>query len=752
MAVAAALPASSARQGPPAAACPAPPAATAESLVAAGRYWHALRAAPPLPPGLRPAPVADVLLHLKIAEGLGQLSRIGPLLRRVSAPDTSADLLAIAARDDERQRRWSAAAEKYRRLGSLSGVTVAGRATAATRLAVALEHAGTPGEAAAAWRAAGAELPAVADWFAVRLALMQGDTVSAAHALAAAATPGAVRAADSLLARGREANGDLAGALAVYLARGASLQAARVELALGRAVAARERADSVLLPDPARLEAFDAAQLLASRVRGLTGVELLGISRAFAARGRLLAAERWAQRAADRGDAGLTPWLELAALRARADRYRGALAALNAAVRARGARGAQEPPAVVRARVQVLGAAGRWQEAGALAARAALGAPGDSDIAAGLLLLSDHERTSGATVEERALYQLLLERFGGTRAAAVARFRLALADYTAGRRDTAAALLGPASARAGGGGLWRAWRYWAARVGLERRDPAAPGALRTLAAERATDYYGVRALELLDDSLPLAPDTAAPPASGRYSAARARERILILARVGLVDEARAEARGWLGAPGVSAPVLVEAAAGAAAAGLAPEAMLLGEAARRRGGLTPAVARALFPYPYRSVIEAEAAEQCVDPLFLAAVVRQESRFQLRARSRAEARGLIQVLPRTGAELSRQLHLTPWSPQLLDVADFNLHLGARYVRDRGRRDSLPLYALITSYIAGRTGVTRWRRRPEFQDVDLFIERLPSAGIADYVRNVFANYAWYRRLYAPAEPAAP
>jgi soluble lytic murein transglycosylase len=149
-------------------------------------------------------------------------------------------------------------------------------------------------------------------------------------------------------------------------------------------------------------------------------------------------------------------------------------------------------------------------------------------------------------------------------------------------------------------------------------------------------------------------------------------------------------------------------------------------------------------PYRGVIVAEAAEECVDPLLLAAVIRQESRFQVHARSRAGARGLIQVLPRTGAEMSRLLRLGPWSAQLLDAPDFNLHLGARYLRDRQTRDSLPLYALIASYIAGRTGVRRWLSRPEFRDVDLFIERLPSAGIADYVRNVYANYAWYRRLY--------
>jgi len=727
------------RQGRPPAACVAPASVPAESLVAEGRYWHAFRAAP-----------ADVLLHLRIAEGLGQYSRIDPLLGRIGGLDTIPEILAIAARQDERERRWAAAATKYRRLASLSGASAVLRATAGSRLPLALEHSGPPAAAAAAWRSAATALPAVADWFEFNLARGEGDTTSAVAALAAATTPGVAQLADSLVASRREASGDVAGALAVYLRRGWALQAARVELVLGRTALARQRADSVLLFDPARPDAFEAARLLAARFRRPTPPEVVGIARAYAARGRLAAAERWLQRAALPGDTSLALPLELAAVRSRGGRFGAALAVLDDAARRRHQLAAAEPAPVTRARAEILAGAGRWREAAALVVRAAQASPGDSDVAAAVLLVSEHQRAVASTAEERALYRLLLERFAATRAGAVARFRLALADYASGERAAAESGLVAPLPGAEVLGLPRAWRYWAARLRLERQDPAAPAALRALAAESMTDYYGVRALELLGDTLALAPDTTAPPAGGPFPASRARERILILARVGLEDEARAEARGWLGAPGVPVQILVQAAGGAAAAGLAPEAMLLAEAARRRAGLTADVAHALFPLPYGGVIEAEAAEQCVDPMLLAAIIRQESRFQVRARSRAGARGLTQVLPRTGAEMSRLLRLRPWAAQFLDVPDFNLHLGAQYIRDRERRDSLPLHALITSYNAGRTGVTRWRGRPEFGDADLFIERLPSSGIANYVRNVYVNYAWYRRLYGSAGAA--
>jgi soluble lytic murein transglycosylase-like protein len=66
-------------------------------------------------------------------------------------------------------------------------------------------------------------------------------------------------------------------------------------------------------------------------------------------------------------------------------------------------------------------------------------------------------------------------------------------------------------------------------------------------------------------------------------------------------------------------------------------------------------RLLFPLPYPQAISREAARQAVDPHLLAAVLREESRFDSGAISAASARGLGQfVLPtarRIGAEIGR-----------------------------------------------------------------------------------------------------
>ncbi len=725
--------------------CAPPPRHDALGYLAEGRYWHASRVAPPLPRPPRPLDAAAALLQLRIADGLGLSGGADEILARVRGFDTIPQLLAIAAAEDERAGRWTAATARYRRLAALPHAGPALVATATVRLAVMGERRGLRDSAAAAWRRAAQALPEVADWFALRRAELEEDTALAFASAADARTPGAAERADDLVARRREREGNFAGALALYLKRGRLLDAARVEIPLGRRPEARRLVDSLVLADPTQPVALLASNLLVERFGSLDATELAGVARAFRARGDYAAAERYARLAVARRDTGAVPWIELAAARAARHQFRTALATLDSAEATRRRRDAAPAPAIARSRVQVLGAADRWEDADDLAMRMARANPGDSDVAAALLVVANRARLRGPAERERALYLELVLNFAATPQAIVARFRLALAYYVAGRVDSARALMAAVLAQDSAHRLGRAPTYWVARLGLERGDPFAPAELTAIAAENPTDYYGVRAQELLGDSLPLAPDTAPPPPPTAFPISGVRERIQLLTRVGLETEARAEAAGWMRDPRTPVAALLAAANAAGEAGYAREAIQLGLAARRRTGLSLPVALVLYPLPYRPVIEAEAAEWCVDPFLMAAIVRQESRFDPRAHSRAGARGLSQVLPRTGAEIARLLRLGPWNTQNLHVPDFNLHLGARYVRDRLVRDSLPVYALFASYDAGRSGVVRGRSRPEFRDPDLFVERLSVAETSDYVRNVYPNYRWYRRLYA-------
>jgi soluble lytic murein transglycosylase len=231
----------------------------------------------------------------------------------------------------------------------------------------------------------------------------------------------------------------------------------------------------------------------------------------------------------------------------------------------------------------------------------------------------------------------------------------------------------------------------------------------------------------------------------------------LLAAFGFEADARAEAVGWVGDSSASTQVLLAAAEAAGELGYARESISLGEAAWARAGMVRGVARALFPYSFREIIESEAAEHCVDALLLAAIIRQESRFDPRATSVVGARGLSQIWTPTGREMVQRLRLGTFNAELLYVPDFNLHLGTRYVQDRTVRDSFPVHALVASYNAGPARVGRWRRWPEYEDPDLFVERVSIPETQNYVRVVYASYVWYKAAWQeppppPAPPPAP
>ena len=76
----------------------------------------------------------------------------------------------------------------------------------------------------------------------------------------------------------------------------------------------------------------------------------------------------------------------------------------------------------------------------------------------------------------------------------------------------------------------------------------------------------------------------------------------------------------------------------------------------------------FPLHHDDTIRREARRNRIDPAWVAAEIRAESIFNPQARSGADARGLMQVLPSTGAAVARRIG-QPWGGgESLYDADF------------------------------------------------------------------------------------
>src|SRR5258708_34872829 len=68
-----------------------------------------------------------------------------------------------------------------------------------------------------------------------------------------------------------------------------------------------------------------------------------------------------------------------------------------------------------------------------------------------------------------------------------------------------------------------------------------------------------------------------------------------------------------------------------------------------------ILRVLFPVNYWPLIPRYSEERKLDPFMMAALIAQESTFTADAKSAANAYGLMQIIPSTGRQYARTLHL-------------------------------------------------------------------------------------------------
>lgn len=159
----------------------------------------------------------------------------------------------------------------------------------------------------------------------------------------------------------------------------------------------------------------------------------------------------------------------------------------------------------------------------------------------------------------------------------------------------------------------------------------------------------------------------------------------------------------------------------------------------------------FPLPYRADLERFARQNNLDPFLVAALARQESEFNPKAVSGSSARGLTQIMPTTGRELSRQLRIKPYSTASLFQPQVNLKLGSFYLKSVA--DSLEgrWEAALAAYNAGLSRAKTWSTWGEFREAAEFVETVPFTQTREYIQIVLRNADIYRQLYANEKPPA-
>ncbi len=155
-------------------------------------------------------------------------------------------------------------------------------------------------------------------------------------------------------------------------------------------------------------------------------------------------------------------------------------------------------------------------------------------------------------------------------------------------------------------------------------------------------------------------------------------------------------------------------------------------------------RLAFPMPYQHALEEYCKEHSLDPYLVAALIRQESEFNPKAISRSNARGLTQVMPSTGRQVSRQLGMRGFRPNMLFTPDTNLKIGTAYLKTLSDQLEGKWEATLASYNAGKSHVLTWLAANNFHEPAEFVESIPFNETRVYVQSVLRNAEVYRRLY--------
>jgi soluble lytic murein transglycosylase len=605
-----------------------------------------------------------------------------------------------------------------------------------------LDRADSLEQAREAYEEAAKKLPQISDWLYLRAAGVTADSAARGRYFARIRTAVArdrVRWTDAIA---RERTHDIPGAIRVYTALGARLDALRLRLSPPSEAATVAAARGDLLSFIARSgnagDTRDAIALFDKVFPSATPTEELAVARAAAKSGLPDRAATGYSKALAAGLGDVNDTFGYASVLYRLRRYADASTQFAKV---------GSPPALAagaqyqRARAQI--ALGNTEEGRATLRSLTNAFPKDTSAASAMLLLADLATDENRDQDARQTLLAMLKRFPSGRHATSARFRAGMISYIQGDRRGAVAEFDSLVARDSNGTEALAAAYWAGRAYSTLGDKTkSRSRWRWVMKEEPLSYYAVLAAKRLDTALvPSGSADAVPPRAPTVDSAT--ERITALKDLGMEVEAGFENdrlfRDALADPRLVVPTAVALAGGDQAS----RSISLGKRALDDIGRSAANYRLYFPVLERETLIASSRENGLDPVLVAALIRQESNFNPAATSPAGARGLMQLMPDVGRGLASSKGIAAWNPDMLYDPAINIKLGTAHLSGLVRKYPEVARALA-AYNAGESRVEKWSTKTGAGDAEVFTERIPFVETRDYVRIILRNRAYYAALY--------
>ncbi len=401
---------------------------------------------------------------------------------------------------------------------------------------------------------------------------------------------------------------------------------------------------------------------------------------------------------------------------------------------------------------------GQWEDALTLSRRALDSLSGERAVSVLDLAAKCAVATDRFDLALELFDRLALEN-AGTATAREAILRAGLVRYRIGKYAQASADFERLLAIPGAESTWGLTaRYWLWRSLEKQKAPRAEQVADELMQKYPFTYYGLRArLERTSAVLEWRQSSISFQTKFWLTSAerKAFERAKLLLEAGWLDEAQAELR-TLPAPQKAEDKAMWALLWAAAGNYVNASRLANEAWDENAEFRrPPLVDATFPKEFSSDINQYASARKLDRDLVRGLIKQESGFNVRATSPANALGLMQLIPSTAREVARDLKLGSLAvPDDLFNPSRNIQLGTYYLSRMISRYNGHVPLALAAYNAGPTRLDRWlKSRPSLKNIahthssraddELWIDELPYLETSVYVKSILRNLLIYKML---------
>ncbi|GAB6099256.1 lytic transglycosylase domain-containing protein [Halanaerocella petrolearia] len=157
-----------------------------------------------------------------------------------------------------------------------------------------------------------------------------------------------------------------------------------------------------------------------------------------------------------------------------------------------------------------------------------------------------------------------------------------------------------------------------------------------------------------------------------------------------------------------------------------------------------ILKLVYPFLYQDLIFNQAIKNDLDPYLVAAVIYVESKFDPWATSNKGARGLMQIMPKTGIWISDMLEEDFITGDLYKP-EINIKYGCWYLSWLQNKFKGELAVTLAAYNGGFGNVNKWLNSNQWDGKHENVHKIPFAQTRGYVNKVIKVYRKYKFIYS-------